>query len=85
MLTILSLRSTMPSPHTSVLQVISILAITVASMINAVNVLLLLGAVKGMHVFTPEAKFSPMSFTKLTHEVRDNVWLGTFLMCWQPG
>ncbi|CBJ26922.1 Glutaredoxin glutaredoxin/malate transporter fusion protein [Ectocarpus siliculosus] len=54
--------------QTDTMQVISIVAITVASMVNAVNVLLLLGAVKGKHVFTPEAKFSPMSFTKLTHE-----------------
>ncbi|CAN0297636.1 unnamed protein product, partial [Ectocarpus sp. 13 AM-2016] len=55
-------------PPAGTLGVISIVAITVASMVNAVNVLLLLGAVKGKHVFTPEAKFSPMSFTKLTHE-----------------
>lgn len=49
---------------------IYVVAVTVASMVNAVNVLQLLAALHGRHVFTPKKKCSPMLFTKMAHEVR---------------
>lgn len=52
---------------------IYVAAVTIASMVNAVNVLQLLGALAGRHVFTPKKRCSPMLFTKMTHEVRSGV------------
>ena len=44
-------------------------ALTTACLVNTVNMLFTLAALKGKHIFTPFGKWSPLSFMKLTHEV----------------
>ncbi|CAM9111089.1 unnamed protein product [Scytosiphon promiscuus] len=50
------------------MQVIYIVALTAACALNLVNMLSTLTALVGRQIFTPEGKWSPMSFMKLTHE-----------------
>lgn len=59
-----------------VLQVIYVVALTAACVVNAVNMLSTITALIGRQIFTPEAKWSPLSFMKLTHEVRLVVLFG---------
>lgn len=54
----------------AVLQVIYVVTLTVACVVTAVNALATITALIGRKIFTPEGKWSPMSFMKLTHEVR---------------
>lgn len=56
-------------------QVIYVVALTAACMVNAVNLLSTITALIGRQIFTPEGKWSPLSFMKLTHEVRNEVSL----------
>lgn len=51
-------------------QVLYIVLLTAASALNIVNMLSTITALVGRHIFTPEGKWSPMSFMKLTHEVK---------------
>lgn len=44
------------------------MALTAACLLNVVNVLFTLAALKGKHIFSPTGKWSPLSFMKLTHE-----------------
>eukprot|EP00752_Nemacystus_decipiens_P012458 g11037.t1 len=50
------------------MQVIYVVALTAACVLNAVNMLSTITALIGRQIFTPEAKWSPLSFMKLTHE-----------------
>eukprot|EP00903_Cladosiphon_okamuranus_P016305 g15037.t1 len=50
------------------MQVIYVVALTAACLVNAVNMLSTITALIGRQIFTPEAKWSPLSFMKLTHE-----------------
>lgn len=45
-------------------------SLTAACLVNAVNILATLSLLKARHIFTPEGKWSPLSYMKLTHEVR---------------
>lgn len=60
-------------------QVIYVVVLTAACVVNAVNMLSTITALIGRQIFTPEAKWSPLSFMKLTHEVRMSPW---FLVLW---
>lgn len=52
---------------------IYVVALTAACFVNAVNMLSTITALIGRKIFTPEGKWSPLSFMKLTHEVRMRV------------
>ncbi|CAN0496330.1 unnamed protein product, partial [Laminaria digitata] len=54
-----------PAPPTKVIYVVTL---TAACLVNAVNMLSTLAALKGKNIFTPLGKWSPLSFMKLTHE-----------------
>lgn len=44
-------------------------SLTAACLVNAVNAISTLASLKARHIFTPEGKWSPLSYMKLTHEV----------------
>lgn len=50
------------------LKVIYAVAVAVACIVNAVNALQTVAALIAAKIFTPAAKWSPLSFMKLTHE-----------------
>lgn len=47
---------------------IYVVALAAACVLNVVNMLSTLAALKGKHIFNPAGKWSPLSFMKLTHE-----------------
>ena len=51
-------------------KVIYVVALSAACLVNAVNIPATLAALKARKIFTPAGKWSPLSFMKLTHEVR---------------
>lgn len=51
-------------------KVIYAVTLTAACLVNAVNILATLVSLKARKIFTPDGKWSPLSFMKLTHEVR---------------
>eukprot|EP00903_Cladosiphon_okamuranus_P016395 g15119.t1 len=50
------------------MQVIYVVALTAACLVNGVNILATLASLKARKIFTPDGKWSPLSFMKLTHE-----------------
>jgi len=68
----------LPSPHftccdvfsTFLFKAIYVVLLAVACLVNAANLMATLASLKARHLFTPEGKWSPLSFMKLTHEVR---------------
>lgn len=57
------------NPHANLTKVIYVISLAAACVVNAVNMLFTLGALKAQKIFTPGAKWSPLSFVVLTHEV----------------
>ena len=57
-----------PPPRRPRSKVIYVVALAIACLVNTVNMLSTLGALKGKSIFTPLGKWSPLSFMKLTHE-----------------
>lgn len=57
------------NPLATLTKVIYVIALAAACVVNAVNMLFTLGALKAKKIFTPGAKWSPLSFVVLTHEV----------------
>lgn len=69
--------STPPPP-----KVIYVVLLAVACLVNAANLLSTLASLKAKHLFTPEGKWSPLSYIKLTHEVRKGK--GDRVLCLGP-
>lgn len=65
-----------PRQQTKVIYVVTLAA---ACVVNAVNVLFTLAALKAKEIFTPRVKWSPLSFVALTHEVSSSYVMITLL------
>lgn len=63
----LSLR--LYNPFANRAKVLYVVTLSVASVVNVVNALYTLAALKAKRLFTPGVKWSPLSFVALTHTV----------------
>lgn len=55
------------------------MTLAAACLVNAVNILATLASLKARKIFTPDGKWSPLSFMKLTHEVNGDLTSTDFL------